>query len=252
MDLQVSIEKNDINIIHQNLMISLSSHPKKLPLNHLLLYTKNRQINGIGIDNHQPSIAFDTLIAISCDFDFPLVDYGEFFYQQLTEAKLTIVREFPEKKIPQNYLPQLTDFYQSIATILTAFGYPMKKIKKAPAKAQHRWREEISSIEFFIDYNEATGTAIWQKRNQLKLLAGATLKKEPPLNKDGSLGFAAKFTQSLRAEHADQIKNFTTTEDINFKSVNELGNFLYFAGTNSWLILKDANGKTIDAYTLVK
>lgn len=252
MDLQVSIEKNEINIIHQNIMISISSNPSNIPLNHLLLYTKNRQLNGIGIDNHQPSVDFDTLITISCDFDFPLADYGEFFYQQLTDAKLTIAREFPAKKIPQNYINQLGDFYESVATILTAFGYPMKKIKKAPAKAQHRWRKEISTVEFFIDYNEAKGTAIWQKRNELKLLAGATLKKEAPLNKDGSLGFAAKFTQSLRAEHAKQIKNFTTTEDIIFKSVNEIGNFLYFAGTNSWLILKDVNGKTIDDYTLVK
>ncbi|MGM0237872.1 hypothetical protein [Enterococcus sp. AZ103] len=252
MDLQVSIEKNEINIIHQNIMISISSNPSNIPLNHLLLYTKNRQLNGIGIDNHQPSVDFDTLITISCDFDFPLADYGEFFYQQLTDAKLTIAREFPAKKIPQNYINQLDDFYESVATILTAFGYPMKKIKKAPAKAQHRWRKEISTVEFFIDYNEAKGTAIWQKRKELKLLAGATLKKEPPLNKDGSLGFAAKFTQSLRAEHAKQIKNFTTTEDIIFKSVNEIGNFLYFAGTNSWLILKDVNGKTIDDYTLVK
>ncbi|OJG34366.1 hypothetical protein [Enterococcus cecorum] len=56
----------------------------------------------------------------------------------------------------------------------------------------------------------------------------------------------------MRQEQADKIKDNVTTEDIILKSVNEVGHFLYFAGTNSWLVLKDENGKTIDEYSVVK
>jgi hypothetical protein len=42
-----------------------------------------------------------------------------------------------------------------------------------------------------------------------------------------------------------------TTEDVVLKSVNEVGHFLYYAGTNSWLVLKDKDGKTIDEWTVV-
>ena len=96
-----------------------------------------------------------------------------------------------------------------------------------------------------------TGEVIWQKRNEMLLKAGAKLTKEIPLNKDGSIGFSARLAEKLRADHADQISNFVTTEDLVFKSVNEIGMFLYYAGTNGWLVLKDENGKTIDEYSVV-
>ncbi|GMA45249.1 hypothetical protein GCM10025853_27060 [Tetragenococcus halophilus subsp. halophilus DSM 20339] len=56
----------------------------------------------------------------------------------------------------------------------------------------------------------------------------------------------------LRDEQKDKIQNFITTEDIILKSVNEVGLFLYFGGTNSWLVLKDNNGQTIDEWSKVK
>lgn len=71
-----------------------------------------------------------------------------------------------------------------------------------------------------------------------------------PLNKDGSVGFAAKLGEKLRTDYADGVDNFTTTKDLIFKSVNEVGIFLYFGGTNGWLEFVDAEGKTIDSYTL--
>ena len=49
-----------------------------------------------------------------------------------------------------------------------------------------------------------------------------------------------------------QFKDFVTTEDIVLKSVNEVGLFLYFAGTNSWLELVDENGKTLNEWTVVE
>lgn len=78
------------------------------------------------------------------------------------------------------------------------------------------------------------------------------MKPKPELNKDGSLGFSAKFAEKLRSEHTDSFDNFVTTKDIILKSVNEVGLFLYFGGTNSWLVLKDDNGKSINEWTVVK
>lgn len=75
---------------------------------------------------------------------------------------------------------------------------------------------------------------------------------EPPLNKDGSLGFSAKMGQKIRADNASVFEKFITTEDLVLKSVNEVGLFLYFAGTNSWLELKDASGRTIEDWTKIE
>lgn len=118
-------------------------------------------------------------------------------------------------------------------------------------KARHRWSKEVADIDFFVDYGGAKATVRWISRNEMLIKKGAVLRRDTPLLKDGSLGFVAKFTLMLRQMHADAIKDFFTTKDIILKSVNEVGNFLYFAGTNSWLVLKDKNGKTINDYTVV-
>ena len=118
------------------------------------------------------------------------------------------------------------------------------------AKPRHYWSKEVSNIDFFVDHNDSKAVCRWQARNEMLIKKGAVLKQEATLNKDGSLGFAAKFAFQLREMNKDKIDNFVTTEDIVLKSVNEVGNFLYFAGTNSWLVLKDKDGKTINDYTV--
>jgi hypothetical protein len=123
--------------------------------------------------------------------------------------------------------------------------------KAKSGKVVHRWSKEVSEVDFYVDYEDSKAVVRWQKRNEMLIKKGAVLKSEIPLLKDGSIGFAAKFTLQLREMNEDKVKDFVTTEDIILKSVNEVGNFLYFAGTNSWLVLKDKDGKTIDAYTAV-
>lgn len=81
---------------------------------------------------------------------------------------------------------------------------------------------------------------------------GAILKSEPILNADGTLGFSARLSQKIRDDNSENISNFKTTSDIELKSVNEVGMFLYFGDTNGWLILKDKSGKTIDEYSKAK
>ncbi|MGC6768197.1 hypothetical protein ACYSNR_14020 [Enterococcus sp. LJL128] len=161
-------------------------------------------------------------------------------------------------KIPVNHEKALRSYVEQISLVLEKFGVSLnkkvepEKVKAKPAKARHRWTKEVSQIEFTVAFRESKGTVFWQKRNEMLLKAGAILKKEPELNKDGSLGYSGKYGEKLRADYQDKIKNFKTTEDIVLKSVNELGLFLYFGGTNGWLELKDADGKTMNEWTVVE
>lgn len=180
---------------------------------------------------------------------------------QINEIELTIFRRWFANEffkgsyaVPDHLQKSYQPLGQKISQILTAFGINLSaKPKKAPsAKAQHRWRKELAEIPFYVDDFGAKATIYWQKRNELRIEKGATLLADAPLNKDGSLGFGARFALTLRQEQADKIKENQTIDDIVLKSVNEVGHLLYFAGTNSWLVLKDENGKTIDAYSRVE
>ena len=158
-----------------------------------------------------------------------------------------------EYAIPKHYQKAYLPIIHQIAAILLPFHIQFDGKPKRPGqKAQHRFKKEFATIPFYVDDFNSKATIYWQKRNEFRILAGATLVPEAPLNKDGSLGFGARFALTLRQEQADKIKDNVTTEDIILKSVNEVGHFLYFAGTNSWLVLKDENGKTIGEYSVVK
>ena len=89
----------------------------------------------------------------------------------------------------------------------------------------------------------------------MRLLAGAKMlpNEAAPKRADGTLGFTAKFTLNLREENQEKFdpETWTTTEDIILRSVNEIGHFLYFAGTNSWLEMFDDQGRSIHELTVV-
>ncbi|MCL2558402.1 MAG: hypothetical protein FWE09_07980 [Treponema sp.] len=118
-------------------------------------------------------------------------------------------------------------------------------------KEQHKWRAEVAEVEFTFSDWGSKATVFWRKRKELVVKAGARLVMEPQMNKDGSLNFSAKFAKTLRADHADKISNGVTTEDIVFPSPNELGIFLRFGGENTWLSLKDKDGKTLQEWAAV-
>jgi len=119
-------------------------------------------------------------------------------------------------------------------------------------KDVHKWSKEISDIEFTFSDRGSEGKVYWQKRKELLLKAGAKLTPDPQLNKDGSLNFSAKVAKTLRADHQEKIKNDITTEDIIFPSPNEIGIFLRFGGDNTWLSLKDKDGKTLHDWSKVE
>ncbi|MCJ1973547.1 hypothetical protein [Pseudolactococcus carnosus] len=158
-------------------------------------------------------------------------------------------------KIIRAYLDQISPFLDRLGYTLTSLSDSIQKPtkQKAPAKAQHRFSKILVETPFYVDHDGAKAEVYWVKRQELVIKKGASLKKEIPLNKDGSVGFSQKFALTLRQEHADVIgADFKTTADIQLKSVNEVGHLLFFAGTNSWLILKDSTGKTLDSHTIVK
>ena len=165
-----------------------------------------------------------------------------------------------DQKVPSHQTKVLTAYLDKLTPSLDLLGYKFKPMQETPAapakssgKAQYRFTKAIAEIPFYVDYDGAKAEVQWLKRNDMVIKKGAVLKQDMPLNQDGSVGFSQKFALTLRQEHADAIgSDFVTTADIHLKSVNEVGHLLYFAGTNSWLILKDQAGQTLSSHAIVK
>jgi len=167
----------------------------------------------------------------------------------LVSIQLTVKNQ---KITPAADYKELKNFLEKVILLLNTFDYPLISQKKAAVKVQHRWKKAFADTPFFVDDFGSKAKIIWQKRNEMRIEKGAILRRDYVLNKDGSVGLNARMGTQLRQEQAKFIENFVTTEDIILKSVNEIGLFLYFGGTNSWLVLKDTDGKTIDEYASVK
>lgn len=165
-----------------------------------------------------------------------------------------------DQKVPSHQTKVLTAYLNKLTPYLDLLGYQFKAVQETPAapakssgKAQYRFTKAIAEIPFYVDYDGAKAEVQWLKRNDMVIKKGAVLKQDMHLNQDGSVGFSQKFALTLRQEHADAIgSDFVTTADIHLKSVNEVGHLLYFAGTNSWLILKDQAGQTLSSHAIVK
>lgn len=246
----IQFDKQGTIVIYRNL-----AKVPTIASDELLVYFKGREAYAIDYGQKIDKKVLkesDSLATINVPWDIEPKDLAQQMLDVWKENSLKTIGLFAIQKIATNHFPVVAEYQQELFEILTAFGYEHKQLKKKPAKAQHRWNKAVSEISFYVDYNDSKGEVIWRKRNEMVLKAGAKLKQEMPLNKDGSIGFSARFTEKLRADHADKISDFATTEDIVLKSVNEVGIFLYYAGTNGWLVLKDQQGKTIDEYTIVK
>lgn len=245
----IHFEDQGVIMIHRDL-----KKPIELSEQVVLLYCKAHEVHTVdyGQEITKNGLkASDSLITVRVPWEFE----GQALAQQMIEAwqknGLKVSGLFTIKKIAKNHAAAVANYQQELFEIFATFGFENEKRKKQPAKAQHRWNKTVSEIPFFIDHSDSKGEVIWRKRDEMVLKAGAQLKQETPLNKDGSVGFSARFAEKLRADHANQLSGFVTTEDIVFKSVNEVGIFLYYAGTNGWLVLKDKEGKTIHEYTVV-
>ncbi|HBR82501.1 MAG TPA: hypothetical protein DEA34_10865 [Enterococcus sp.] len=258
INFQTTLTPEEIKIVLEQTQgtIWISHKLPKLPENAFYLFYHQKVCTAIG-KTVQPE-TIDTVIMIQLPWDIE-ADYMIYMLtEQAEKAGLTIAKEsFPS--IPETARKKMAEHQEKIAAILSTFGYPIdfsvpsaaEDTKKKPAKARHRWSKEVSEIPFTVDFRGSQATLYWIKRNELLIKAGATLVKDPPLNKDGSLGYAAKYGQKLRDDYKDKISGTTTIEDIIVKSVIEASLLLYFAGTNSWLEIVDEHGKSIDEWTRV-
>ncbi|MGX7202826.1 hypothetical protein BCR22_10040 [Enterococcus plantarum] len=268
MEIQLNVliteTKTSIELSNNQGIITIIENSDKIVLDQPAIYIlfKDDTITSIGkseAGTFQNEVDYNTIITIAPSWDIEL-DY--LAQQFILEAKdngiqLTIPSQL-ETKIPTSYQKTVSTYKDEVLFILKRFGYLLKhneepkKANAKPAKARHKWTKEVSQIDFFVDTRESKATVLWHKRNEMLLKSGATMMANPPLNKDGSLGFSAKMGQRIREDHKDKVKNNVTTEDIILKSVNEVGLFLYFGGTNSWLELVDASGKTLNEWTAVE
>ncbi|WP_119326542.1 hypothetical protein [Companilactobacillus musae] len=143
-------------------------------------------------------------------------------------------------------------YWENILPLLRAFGLQIVQLKKPIAKPRHKYQKSLANVPFKIDYNGSKATVYWVKRNELVIKKGAILLANAPLTKAGLIGFAGKFGLRLRQENENQIKENILTSDVTLRSVNEVGTFLYFAGTNSWKQFISPDGKTLDELTIVR
>jgi hypothetical protein len=211
-------------------------------------------IEQAGKNNDYKDIDFDTIISIEPQREEDSIYLKRAFIKEALDNHIPLKKDTTELNIPSNVKNVITEYKDKVLFVLSRFGYSLlqkEKDKQKPTKAQHRWSKTVSEIEFYINFHESKAVVVWQKRNEMVLKAGAKMMKDIPLNKDGSIGFGAKMGEKIRFDYKTKIKNFITTEDIIFKSVNEVGLFLYFGGTNSWLEMIDKDGKTIDEWTIV-
>jgi hypothetical protein len=190
------------------------------------------------------------------------LEYLEYaFIKEVIQDEITLVNKqtLAEPKISENQKSDTNEYKDKILFILKSFGYDLFKLKNnekltsksGSGKARHKWSKEISKIKFIAKLKGGEGEAIWQKKDELVLLSGAKLVADPQMNKDGTMNYSAQFAQKLRLDHLDKIVDNVTIADIVFPSPNQLGIFLFFGGQNTWVELKDSNGKSLDDWSRV-
>lgn len=229
----------------------------KLNDGEIFLLTKKAQIIFIGADKTLiQKLEFDKIIIIDPQvYDLETAYLVQYLTETAQESGIKLATTADPIKLPKNIYNSCAKASSEFLTALEPFGFKFEKKKVFSAKAQHRWKKAISEIEFHIDKDGAVGTVIWQKSTEMRLLKGAKMlpNESAPHRADGTLGFTAKFALNLREENKDKFdtESWTTTEDIILRSVNEIGHFLYFAGTNSWLEMFDKDGRSIHELTVV-
>ena len=240
----------------EQVVIYLEELPKTT--NHTVYFKIVRsQLVAVGLSeevSHWSLAEEESIIEVCLAWEIEPEAVASYIIQQAQSLKLKTFKEVEApRKVPANQVATIEPVISSLLEVLQRIGYPIMVVKKAkPAKAQHRFTKEIATLPFYVDSFDAQATVYWQKRQEMLIKAGANLRQEIPLNKDGSIGLSAKMGQQLRGEHQDKIQDGRTVSDIVLKSVNEVGLFLYFGGTNGWLELKDETGKTIDEWTIVR
>lgn len=237
---------------HQGQLVLGTGKPTKTTAPHTTLWLKAGRL--IGIDTLPAGKQADRFIQIQPGWDVE-VGYLAQRFSDVAVDRGSVKVPFLTGTVPGHLVPAIDAFVDQIMVVLQALGFDQlfaKPVKKGPAKAQHRWRKELADVAFQVAYDDSEATVYWQKRNEMRIEKGATLRATARKNKDGSTGLGERMGERIRLEHAAAIDGTTTTEDVVLKSVNEVGLFLYFGGTNGWLQLKNNDGVTLDALSVVE
>lgn len=246
----LSDQKITINLKDNGIINYYSTKPEEVNKESIFFSLKKNEIVELSfgsLDNMGDATNFIEIIVpeniIAPDFFFFLTEeLKQDGYQMNVDYQMTISKES---------LAVYHKYWQIILPLLKAFGLQIVQPKRPIAKPRHKYQKQLADVPFKIDYNGSKATVYWIKRNELVIKKGAILVADAPLTKAGLIGFAGKFGLRLRQEHEDQIKENVLAEDITLRSVNEVGTFLYFAGTNSWKQLVSPDGKTLDELTVV-
>ncbi|AYG01662.1 hypothetical protein [Lactococcus allomyrinae] len=229
----------------------------KLDKNEIFFLLKKRQIKLIASDKALiPKLEFDQIVILNpAGYDLETAQLTQYLVETAEESGLTLVAKPEALKLPKNIYNACAKAADEFLSALSAFDIKLEKKKFVSPKAQHRWKKAIADIVFHVDYQGAKADIIWEKSTEMRIKKGAKMlpDSECPKRADGSLGLAWTFTKTLRDEHKTRFdnKNWVTTEDIILRSVNEVSYFLYFAGTNSWLLFIDDKGRSIHELTVV-
>jgi hypothetical protein len=259
VDLTIISEQHLVIILTSGVKISIvaSDGPNfSLPANALFLLTKRSEVKLIAADKALiPKLEFDQVIIIelsALNFDQEMV--VQVIRDILEEGGVKLAGKSESLVVPTNLEKSIRRALKDVFRVLAVFKIKTTKVKHQSPKAQHRFNKALVNHPFFVDKDGSKATVYWQKRDEMLIKAGATMIQEVPLLQNGKEGFQVKFAKTLRAEQASKWdpQRYVTTEDIVLKSVNEVGHFLYFAGSNSWLELIDADGKSIHELTVVK
>jgi len=246
----VSDNKITINLDELGTINYYSKDPQAVDEKSNFLILKDRDIIGLSFGELDNEDEVSNYIEIVVPDNIIAPDFFYFLTKELDQAgyamnvNYTMTISDESKVIYQKY-------WDVILPILTAFGLKIVETRRPAAKPRHKYSATLAKVPFQVDYKGSKATVYWKKRNEFVVKKGASLLHDAPLTKAGIIGFAGKFGLRLREEHESQIKDDVLTEDISLRSVNEVGTFLYFAGTNSWLHLKSPEGKTLNELTIV-
>ncbi|WP_155287244.1 hypothetical protein [Lacticaseibacillus zhaodongensis] len=212
----------------------------------LLLFAKDHQIVSGGTTAEDA----DRQLALTLQWD----QEGEYL-QRMFAAKIAGT-DVADAGVPAGAYQAVAAVFADLTTALSLLGYTFgqaaaKPAAKRPGKPRHRFDRKLADTPFTVDHDGAHATVYWRKAKEMEIAPGARLRTEQLLNKDGSESYSAKYGDKLRADHAAAIKDGVTTAAVTLRSVNEVGSFLYYGNTNSWLQLLNAEGKTLDELTRI-
>ncbi|KPG71088.1 hypothetical protein [Enterococcus sp. RIT-PI-f] len=231
--------------------VEIIDQPTSIQKNSVLFLLANNQIVDV-LDDHQYDAKKTParLLILTPNWDIMAAYLAQYYRQkyQISQGEDTV--------IPSEQVKHVEACAAIFDPLLDWLGYrpigaAVAEEKKAKSgKPQHKWTKLLTEHPFYVDYQGSKATVYWQKRNQVRIEKGAILSQQMPLNKDGSIGYSARLSEKIRQDNQAAITDYQTTEDVILKSVNEMGMFLYYGGTNGWLVLVDDEGKTLNEWTV--